>query len=344
LKFGIFDHVDRSDRPLARQFDERLDFVATADRLGFYCYHVAEHHATPLNMVPVPGVYLGAIARATTRIKLGPLVYLLPLYSPLRLIEEVGMLDHLSHGRLEVGVGRGVSPYELNFHKVDPESSREIFIDAFDALLAGMTNDRLTHQGPYFSYSNVPMELRPLQRPHPGLWYGSSNQVGSQWAGERGLHFSTLGPVAAAKTYIDIFRAALAKRGGPLTVKPEFPGGTVVGINRSIVVADTDAEAIRIAQPAYDRWYANLTKLERENVAGPKITKSMFADVGEAVNRGTVFAGSPTTVRAAIEEQIATLGVNYMSLAFYFGTLSHEDAMRSLNLFASEVMPKLEHL
>jgi alkanesulfonate monooxygenase SsuD/methylene tetrahydromethanopterin reductase-like flavin-dependent oxidoreductase (luciferase family) len=344
LKFSIFDHVDRSDRPLARQFDERLEFVAAADRLGFYCYHVAEHHATPLNMVPVPGVFLGAVARATTRIKLGPLVYLLPLYSPLRLIEEVGMLDHLSHGRLEIGVGRGVSPYELNFHKVDPESSREIFIDAFDVLLAGMTNDRLNHKGPYFSYANVPMELRPLQRPHPCLWYGSSNAVGSQWAGERGLHFSTLGPVVAAKGYIDTFRAALAKRGGPLIAKPEFPGGTVVGINRSIVVADTDEEAMRIAQPAYDHWYANLTKLERENVAGPKITKSMFADAGEAVRRGTVFVGSPATVRAAIAEQVAELGVNYMSLAFYFGSLSHEHAMRSLNLFATEVMPKLEHL
>jgi alkanesulfonate monooxygenase SsuD/methylene tetrahydromethanopterin reductase-like flavin-dependent oxidoreductase (luciferase family) len=106
----------------------------------------------------------------------------------------------------------------------------------------------------------------------------------------------------------------------------------------------TDEAALRIAQPAYNHWYANLTKLERDNVAGPKITKSMFADAGEAVRRGTVFAGSPATVRAAIEAQIAELGVNYMSLAFYFGSLSHADAMRSLNLFASEVMPALEPL
>ena len=83
MKFAVFDHVDRSDDPLAKQFDERLTYVAAADEAGFYCYHVAEHHATPLNMVPVPGVYLGAVARATKRIRLGPLVYLLPLYSPL---------------------------------------------------------------------------------------------------------------------------------------------------------------------------------------------------------------------------------------------------------------------
>src|SRR5262245_42398883 len=113
MKFGLFDHVEHADRPLATLFDERLAFVQAAEKAGIYCLHVAEHHATPLNMVPVPGVYLAAVARATRRLRLGPLVYLLPLYSPLRLIEEIAMLDHLSHGRLDVGVGRGVSPFEL---------------------------------------------------------------------------------------------------------------------------------------------------------------------------------------------------------------------------------------
>ena len=75
--------------------------------MGAFGRHRAEHHATPLNMVPVPGVYLGAVANATSRIRLGPLVYLLPLYSPLRLIEEIAIMDHLSHGRFDVGVGRG---------------------------------------------------------------------------------------------------------------------------------------------------------------------------------------------------------------------------------------------
>ena len=146
MRFALFDHVDRSDRPLARQLDERLEYVAAADAAGFYAYHVAEHHATPLNLVPVPGVYLGAVARATTRMRLGPLVYLLPLYSPLRLIEEIGILDHLSHGRLDVGVGRGVSPFELNYHKVDPDTSREVFVDPPDlprqALLLRQRADR----------------------------------------------------------------------------------------------------------------------------------------------------------------------------------------------------------
>ena len=118
MQVGLFDHVEHGERPLSLLFDERLKFAEAADAAGIYCLHIAEHHATPLNMVPVPGVYLGALARATKRMRLGPLVYLLPLYSPLRLIEEICMLDHLSCGRFEVGVGRGVSPFELKYHKV----------------------------------------------------------------------------------------------------------------------------------------------------------------------------------------------------------------------------------
>src|SRR5882724_3475340 len=159
MKVGLFDHVERSDRPLAAQFDERLKFAVAAEAAGIYCLHVAEHHATPLNMVPVPGVYLGAVARATSRMRLGTLVYLLPLYSPLRLIEEICMLDHLSNGRLEVGVGRGVSPFELKYHKIDHDESRAIFIDAFNCVSAGLTTDTLNYSGKYYQYEDVPIDV-----------------------------------------------------------------------------------------------------------------------------------------------------------------------------------------
>ena len=161
MKIGLFDHVEDGRRPLATLFDERLSFAKAAEQAGIYCLHVAEHHATPLNMVPVPGVYLGAVARATSRMRLGPLVYLLPLYSPLRLIEEICMLDHLSHGRLEVGIGRGVSPFELKYHKIEHDDSREIFIDAFNCVSAGLTTDTLNYSGKHYQYENVPIALRP---------------------------------------------------------------------------------------------------------------------------------------------------------------------------------------
>ncbi len=332
---------------MATLFDERLTFATAADEAGFYCLHVAEHHATPLNMVPVPGVYLGAVARATKRMRLGPLVYLLPLYSPLRLIEEISMLDHLSHGRLEVGVGRGVSPFELKFHKVEHEDSREIFIDAFKCVSAGLTTDVLNYSGPYYKYENVPIALRPLQKPHPAFWYGSSNTIGSTWAGEHGMHFVSLGPTPFAKTNIDAFREALAKRGGPAQPKGEFPGGTAIGVQRHIFVADTEEEAVRFGKPAMDLHLAQLNWLRAQHgVTGltSRLNVPRGATFEDCVADGSVIYGTPQRVCEEIERQVSELGVNYLLTYLFLGSMTLPEALRSLALFSTEVMPKLARL
>jgi alkanesulfonate monooxygenase SsuD/methylene tetrahydromethanopterin reductase-like flavin-dependent oxidoreductase (luciferase family) len=344
MKIGLFDHVEHGERPLAALFDERLQFAAAADAAGIYCLHVAEHHATPLNMAPVPGVYLAAVARATKRMRLGPLVYLLPLYSPLRLIEEICMLDHLSHGRLDVGVGRGVSPYELKFHNVEHDDSRDIFIDAFKCVSAGLTADQLTYKGKYFTYENVPIALRPLQQPHPPFWYASSNAIGAAWAGEYGLHVVTLGPVPLAKATIDAYREALAKRGAPAQPKPEFPGGAAIGVSRMIIVADSDAEARRIGKPALDRHIAHLTWLRDKLGPTANLSLPFGATYEDWVANGTAIAGTPQQVRAEIERQTRELGVNYLLAYIFFGSMTLSDALRSLDLFRTEVMPHLAKL
>jgi alkanesulfonate monooxygenase SsuD/methylene tetrahydromethanopterin reductase-like flavin-dependent oxidoreductase (luciferase family) len=347
MKIGLFDHVEHGGRPLATLLDERLTFAKAADDAGIYCLHVAEHHATPLNMVPVPGVYLGAVARATRRMRLGPLVYLLPLCSPLRLIEEICMLDHLSYGRLEVGVGRGVSPFELKYHKVEHDESREIFIDAFKCISAGLTTDSLSYRGSHFTYENVPIALRPLQRPHPAFWYGSSNTTGSTWAGEHGLHFVTLGPMPTAKANVSAFKEAFAKRGRAAQPKAEFPGGAAIGVQRHIFVADTDEEARRFAKPAMNAHLANLNWLrDLHGVTGltSRLNVPRGADYEACVADGTVVSGNPETVRAEIERQVGELGVNYLLTYLFLGTMALSDALRSLQLFASEVMPALARL
>jgi alkanesulfonate monooxygenase SsuD/methylene tetrahydromethanopterin reductase-like flavin-dependent oxidoreductase (luciferase family) len=347
MKIGLFDHVEAADRPLSTLFDERLTFAQAADEAGIYCLHVAEHHATPLNMVPVPGVYLGALARATKRMRLGPLVYLLPLYSPLRLIEEISMLDHLSNGRLEVGIGRGVSPFELRYHKVQHEDSRDIFIDAFKCLSAGLTSDTLTYAGPHYKYDDVPIAMRPLQRPHPAFWYGSSNAIGSTWAGEHGMHFVSLGPTGFAKANIDAFREALAKRGGPAQPKAEFPGGVAIGVQRHIFVADTDAEAVRFAKPAMELHLAQLNWLrDRHGVTGltSRLNVPRGATFEDCVADGSVIAGTPQRVYDELEGQVKELGVNYLLTYLFLGNMTLPDALRSLALFSTEVMPKLARL
>src|SRR5207237_6662104 len=108
MKFGVFDHMDRNGLPLGQQYEDRLKLIEGYERAGFHCYHLAEHHATPLGMAPSPSVFLAAVAQRTKRLKFGPLVYTLPMYHPLRAAEEICMLDHLSGGRFQVGIGRGI--------------------------------------------------------------------------------------------------------------------------------------------------------------------------------------------------------------------------------------------
>ena len=344
MKFGLFDHVDQNDRPLAKQFDERLQFVAAADEAGFYAYQVAEHHGTPLNMVPHPGTYLGAVARATKQIRLGALVFLLPLYTPLRLLEELAILDHLSHGRLDIGIGRGVSPFELNFHKVKHEQSRDIFLDAYDCLLKGFTQDELNHDGPFFTYSKVPMILKPLQKPYPPIWYASSAEFGSRWAGERGLHFSTLGSIENAKKNIGAYKEAYAKRGTPAHPKPEISGGLVLAANRQLVVAETLEEARKIAKPAHELHHEKIMWLQNRNVMTINYTQNIVAGFDDAVKAGSVIVGTPDTVRADIERQVKAIGINHMNFSMFFGNMTLDQALRSQRLFAQEVMPKLAAL
>ena len=347
MKVGIFDHVERADRAMATTLDERLTFAAAADAAGIYALHVAEHHATPLNLVPVPGVYLGALARATKRIRLGPLVYLLPLYSPLRLAEEICSLDHLSHGRLDVGVGRGVSPFKLGYHKIAHEDSRDIFIDAFDCMTAALAKDTFSYTGKHYTYKDVPMALRPLQQPHPTFWYGSSNTTGATWAGEHGMHFVANGPTDYCKPNIDAYRDALAKRGGTAQPKAEFRGGAAIGALRHIVVAETDAEAHRIAKPNVDYHVESLNwlrKMHAQNEAQVRGLVPRGLTFEEWEKDGMAIAGSPATVIAEIERQTEKLGINYLLTYLFFGTMTLAQALRSLELMRAEVMPKIAQL
>src|ERR1700730_6439275 len=113
MKFGVFDHLDRDDQALGDYYQSRLQIIEAYDRLGFYAYHVAEHHATAHGMPPTPSVFLAAVAQRTRRLRFGPLVYALPLYHPLRMIEEICMLDQMSGGGLADGFRRGATTRRL---------------------------------------------------------------------------------------------------------------------------------------------------------------------------------------------------------------------------------------
>ncbi len=176
LQFGIFDHLERRrDVPLEQQYRERLELVAQADRAGFYCYHVAEHHHAPLCLAPNQAVYLAAVAQHTQRLRFGPLVYVLPLHHPVRLLEDIGMVDHLSNGRFQIGIGRGTGGgQEFAMWGGNAEENNQRFDETFKILMQGLTNAFLSFDGQFYQFRNLWMELRPQQTPHPPFWYAGN--------------------------------------------------------------------------------------------------------------------------------------------------------------------------
>jgi alkanesulfonate monooxygenase SsuD/methylene tetrahydromethanopterin reductase-like flavin-dependent oxidoreductase (luciferase family) len=310
--------------------------LEAADAAGFFCYHLAEHHATPLGMAPSAALFLSAAAQRTRRIRLGPLVYLLPLYNPLRLIEEVCMLDQLSGGRLELGVGRGVTPYELRYYGVDPDGTRAIFDEALAVLVAGLTNSRLTFESRHYQYNDVPMELHPLQQPYPPLWYPTHNPESVLYAARHGYNFVGLGPATAVRQHVDAYRQTWeGHRRDPGRLNGHV-AAPKVGILRQVVVADTDDEALAVTRAAHEDWYRSITKLWHDH--DDHSVDGLFA-WDTASQYETILFGSPARVREQMAWLVEASGCNYVVCAFAWGTLPHRQALYSLRQFAQEVMP-----
>ena len=202
LAFGVFDHLDASGAPLREFYEDRLKLVELYDRLGFYCYHVAEHHSTPLGMAPSPSVFLSAVAQRTKRLNFGPLVYTLPLYHPIRLIEEICMLDQMSGGRFQFGIGKGISPIETRYYGVDPDNSAKMMIEAFEVLMRGLQNRTLDFEGEFYHFKDVPIEVEPLQKPHPPLWYGVGTPQSVERPAATGMNIVTNAP-AGSRAHAD---------------------------------------------------------------------------------------------------------------------------------------------
>lgn len=341
IDVGLFDWIDRREGPVDRIFAERLEMLEYADEAGFYCYHLAEHHATPLSLAPSPGIFLAAAAQRTRRLRLGTLVYLLPLYNPLRLLKEVAMIDNLSGGRLELGVGRGVSPYELAYFGIDAAESRAIFNEALDVLRLGFTNDRLTYQGKYYSFDDVPVEIHPKQRPYPPIWYPTSNLESVPWAAREGLHLMGQAGVAQLRAASDRYREVWAQHRADPNRLNAHVADPKIGMLRMVYVAETDEEAVATTRPAHRDWFASFIDLWH---AHNDSTYDVRGDYDGARAQGALIVGSPDTVRDRLTELFRDTACNYAVLSVAWGSLTHPQVMKSLRLFTENVLPALREM
>ena len=373
LKFGIFDHIEPvPGLRLDQIYRERLIQIERLDAAGFYAYHLAEHHTPAIHsLAPSQNVFLGSVAQRTRQLRFGPCVYVLPLHHPLRLIEEISMLDNLSDGRLEIGVGRG-GVMEAYFwgQEADSETNYERYRETLAILREGLSHDKLTYSGRFHSFEELPMYLRPLQKPYPPLWY-MRNPV---TAAMEGMHTIIVGSLDGLKVAVPRYRAAWEEHqgSGTKTVQGQDP---MIGLVVHLVIAETDEEALEAAKPAWEKYRWNLAAPRRLEAEKRNLTQFMktkdgsFGFVGDRPsglptretrrdidaelerfdqqrsrphpNRlgGVALAGSPRAVVEYMDEYLTT-GANYFVCSFQWGDLSHAQAMRSIELFATEVMPK----
>jgi len=243
------------------------------------------------------------------------------------------MLDQMSGGRLELGVGRGISPFELGYYGADAAASPAVYAEALEIILQGLTHSTLNFTGRHFNFRDVPIELQPVQRPHPPLWYGVGRPDSVVWTAQNQVNIVTGGDAARVRGITDRYRAEWASAGHAAAAMP------LLGMTRHIVVADSDAEALAIARRAYQPWYRHLMQLWLKHGAKPTTAFAPDFDVARATGQG--YAGSPATMRDLLRTDLAASGATYLVSRFAFGDMTLAESQHSLALFTREVMPAL---
>ena len=331
MQFGIFDWVEANDALSPQEiYEHKLQLAAAADKAGFHGMFLAEHQGTPLSIDASPAVLLAAMFQRTQRLRAGALTFCLPWYDPYRFYNEVCMLDQLSGGRFQLGVGRGGQPAEHSRFGLAEVDLGPMFEEALELLLRGLAGESLAHQGRYYTLPDVPLRIRPLQQPHPPLWYGTGSSHRNQWAAEHSVNLLCLVPNARAGEVFDDYQEKLERLG------KLGPGAPFWGLARQLVIAPTDAEAERIAARAWKRFVRSFNWLVDHLGREPF---PIAQDFPGAVSMGLAFAGSPASVRDWVASAHDEAGITYMALEIAFGDITEAEAAQSAELFAREVMP-----
>ena len=372
LKFGVFDHIEPEEGfSLTETYEMRLQQSELLDRSGFYCYHLAEHHTPAIHsLAPSQNVFLAAAAQRTTKLRLAPCVYVLPLHHPIRLIEEISMVDALSGGRMEIGVGRG-GEMEAFFwgQEATTDSNYKRYLETLEVVQKGLANDILDFHGDIYDFDELPMRMHPVQRPYPPMWYMRNVET----AAINGMDTIIVGSLDSIGPEVKRYREKWEEHQGKgtLTVHGQEPK---VGLTVHMVLADTDEEALEIAQPAWEVYRYNLAaprriEAERRGLDRFKTTKDggygfvgnrpanappreLRRDIDAELQKfdrnhtvqhpgrlgGVAMAGSPDSMREYLEEYVES-GANYYVCSFQWGSITHDQAMRSIQLFVDEVMP-----
>jgi alkanesulfonate monooxygenase SsuD/methylene tetrahydromethanopterin reductase-like flavin-dependent oxidoreductase (luciferase family) len=336
LQFGLFDQLENDgSTPIGTQYQEHLELARMADQAGFSHWFKSEHHHVPLDIAPSINVFLSAVIQETSKMRISSLVHLLPFYEPMRLYEELCMLDHLSDGRLDIGFGKGISPPEQILWGVPRDEAAARTEEALDYILSAMTlvakeglGCLFNYDGTYWSATEHPLEISPVQQPHPPLWRPGTLATAAQM----GVSTIIPGPMSSISENVEAYREQQ---------NPDGAGGhtPILSTLRRIVVAPTEAEAVAIAERAWATFDANLTKLFREyDLWPPTMVPSFLGDTEKAFATESLLAGSPAQVAEYFERFEEESGLTHVTLCPAFGNITTDEARTTLDLLGDVVI------
>lgn len=342
MRCGLFNYNQgRWGASQTELMDDLLAQIVLAEELGLEDCWFTEHHFSDYSVLPVPNLVIAAAAQRTMRMRFGNLVNVLPFHDPLRLAEETAVLDQLSHGRIGLGIGRGVRRDEFERLHIPLEDGRGMFEEAIDVVLKAWREDHWSHAGKYWQYTDISLRPLPYQRPHPPVYVGVNSQESVIWAAERGFHLANhLSTLQIARDNVETFRAHYRGAGA---------GEFIVA--REIVVAETDDEARALGRQAMQEFWRLFAQeplgppepvadetLARYTARFRYLARPTHADLE---NDGVIVLGSPATVARRLAEMCAVLRPDVLLGVFSFGGLTHDQVCRSIRLFAREVVPML---
>jgi alkanesulfonate monooxygenase SsuD/methylene tetrahydromethanopterin reductase-like flavin-dependent oxidoreductase (luciferase family) len=341
----------------AAEYDAYLDQLAYAEELGFDAIGVNEHHQTAYGLMPAPNLIASALIQRTKKVQIAILGRALPLVNnPVNIAEEFAMLDVLSKGRIIAGFVRGIGS-EYHATGVNPAFSHERFHEAHDLIVkAWTTPGPFEFEGEHFRFRYVNLWPRPYQTPHPPIWIpsmGSRETVVWASAPERKYPFMvTFSPAPTVVRYHNMYCEAAQAHG-------YTAAGSQLGWATPIYVADTDERAREEAKAGIETLFNNFLRMPWEMLLPPGYTsnaslkttmKLRATSLGSQAGRqtiddliatGTIVVGSPATVREQISRVRDQTGFEILIALLQFGVLPDELARRNMEMFASQVMPKL---
>jgi alkanesulfonate monooxygenase SsuD/methylene tetrahydromethanopterin reductase-like flavin-dependent oxidoreductase (luciferase family) len=327
MRFGIFSVCDHYPAELPRTspelYGELLEQAVAAEALGFDSFWVAEHHFHEYGAIPSPPVFLAAAAQRTRRIRLGAAVVVLPFHDPLEVAEEYAMVDMLSGGRLNLGVGSGYLAHEFEGFGIPPAEKQARFDEALEVLLRAWAGERFSYEGRFVRVKDVKLNVQPVQRPRPPIWIAILRNEVAAAVGGRGfpimmIPYATSERVAEFAQTLGVWRTAYAGSGAA-GADARLPFGF------HTYVSESRAPATDEARQAMER-YVRTRLYARQRPFETLLANDLIA------------FGAPEDVIRVARRYEQCGYTDYLAI-MNFGGLSQATVLRSMEMMARHVLP-----